>query len=368
MKKVLSMLCAVALTLSALTGCGSDGGATGKGLEPIAKEDLKIGFLYVGPVGDEGYTDGHDRGRQALVNELGVETVIVESVPENSDCEVAIRNLIDQGCNVIYSTSFGFMDWTANVAKDYPNVYFAHATGYTMLDNMSAYMGRIYEPRYLSGVVAGLNTETNKIGYVAAMPIPEVIRGINAFALGVASVNPEATVEVKWTNSWYNPTLEKSVAVDLINGGVDVMAQHCDTSSPIIAAEEAGVKAIGYNTTLQSTFPNTYLTAPIFDWGTFYINDVQSIIDGTWQSRSYYEGIESGAVYLDYVNEAVAVAGTAEAVDLVQKEIVSGDLYAFTGPITDNEGTLRVAEGEAMTDGEILAFDWFVENVIGSTN
>lgn len=366
MKKFLSLLASASIMLSVLVGCSET--STASGLEPIAKEDIKVGFVYVGPVGDEGYTDGHDKGRQALEAELGVETVIVESVPENSDCETAVRMLISQGCNVIYATSFGHMDWVAKVAQDYPNVYFSHATGYTQLENMSNYMGRVYEPRYLSGIAAGLNTETNKIGYVAAMPIPEVIRGINAFALGVKSVNPDATIEVKWTNSWYDPTLEKTVAIDLINSGADVLAQHCDTAGPIIAAAEAGVYAVGYNTPQAEIAPDAYLTAPLFNWGAYYIDDVTKIIDGTWESRSYYEGLNSGTVAIDEINENAAKAGTADAVRVAQDLIESGELYVFDGPIYDNQGNLMVADGEAMSDAEILSFDWFVDNVIGNTN
>ncbi|MEG1869361.1 MAG: BMP family ABC transporter substrate-binding protein, partial [Oscillospiraceae bacterium] len=331
----------------------------------IAKEDIKVGFLYVGPIGDEGYTYAHDQGRLQLEKELGVKTVYVENVPENIDCEKTVRDLIDQGCNVIYATSFGHGEWAYNVSKEFPNVYFGHATGYEKSDNFSNYMGRIYEARYLSGIAAGLKTKDGKIGYVAAMPIPEVIRGINAFTLGVRSVNPEATVTVKWTNSWYDPTLEKAAAIELINTGCDVIGQHCDTTGPQTAAQDKGVFAVGYNAPTLSAAPDAYLTAPLFHWGEYYVADVQSIIDGTWQSQSYWKGLESGIVSLDELSPNCA-EGTAEAIDAAKAKILDGSLFVFTGPLKDNTGKEKVAAGEKMTDEQLTSFDWFVEGVVGT--
>ena len=372
-KRILAALLAMTLSTSVfLAGCSSneepkeEDPSKNEAGQAIAKEDIKVGFMYVGPVGDEGYSFAHDQGRAQMVEALGVETVIVENVAEDVSAENTARDLIDQGCNVIYATSFGHMDWVAKVAADHPEVYFGHATGYTQLDNMSNYMGRIYEARYLSGVAAGMNTTTNKIGYVAAMPIPEVIRGIDAFALGVKSVNPDAVVEVKWTNTWYDPTIEKATAVDLINGGADVIAQHCDTTGPQVAAQEAKVLAVGYNAATKSVAPDAYITAPLFHWGTYYTNDVQSIIDGTWEARNYYEGLNTGMVSLDEINTDVVVEGTVEAVNAAKEAIESGELYVFQGPIMDNEGNEVVKEGQSMTDEEILSMTWLVDNVIGT--
>ncbi|MFI3114658.1 MAG: BMP family ABC transporter substrate-binding protein [Clostridia bacterium] len=388
-KKLLSSLLTMALSTSLLlTGCGSEdttntgntdsnnNGNTNPGTTQNATytlEELKVGVLYVGPIGDEGYSYAHHQGILEMQQSVGLtddQILFVENVSEDSECETTIRDLIDQGCNVIYATSFGHMDWTASVAKDFPDVYFSHATGYTMLDNMSNYMGRIYEARYLSGIAAGLNTTTNKIGFVAAMPIPEVIRGIDAFALGVKSVNPDATVEVKWINSWYDPTLEKSTAVDLINSGCDVIAQHCDTTGPQIAAEEAGasVLAVGYNASTIEVAPTSYITAPLFHWGTFYTAEINSILDGTYTAQSYYEGLVSGMVSLDAINEAVVVDGTKEAIETAKEAIMAGELYVFDGPIFDNQGNEVYTEGESMTDADILSMTFFVDNVIGTTN
>lgn len=368
MKKLLAMLLTAALAVSMLTGCASGTATTesaaGGARKAIPKDKIKVGFLYVGPVGDEGYSFAHDQGRKEMAEKLGVETMIVENVPETADCEAQVRSLIDQGCNVIYATSFGHMKFIDAVAKEYPDLYFGHATGFMMEENMSNFMGRIYEARYLSGIAAGLNTTSGKIGYVAAMKTAEVIRGINAFTLGVRSVNPTATVEVKWTNSWYDPAVEKATAVDLLNMGCDLIAQHCDTTGPQVAAQEKGAKCVGYNAPTLSAAPTAYLTAPLFHWGTFYTADVQSIIDGTWKPQAYWEGIKSGIVSLDTLS-ANCAAGTKEKVEEAQTKIVDGSLFVFTGEIKDNEGNVKVAAGEKMTDEQMLAFDWFVEGVIG---
>ncbi len=369
MKKILSALLAglMACTLC-LSGCDKapvdDQGETKLGA--IAKEDIKAAFLYVGPIGDLGYSYAHDQGRLAL-EEMGITTHYVENVPESSECEATLRQLCDDGYNVIYATSFGHGEWVEKVAKDYPDVYFGHATGYITGDNYGNYMGRVYEARYLAGIVAGLNSESGKVGYVAAMPIAEVIRGINAFTLGLRSVNPEATVEVVWTNTWFDVTLEKNAAISLINNGCDVIAQHCDSTAPQLAAQEKGVLAIGYNSSTPSAAPEAYLTAPLFHWGVYYTQDVQSIIDGTWEGQSYWEGLSAGMVSLDDLTDNCA-EGTAEAVATAEAAIKDGTLKIFAGELKDNEGNVRVEAGAEMTDAELQAFDWLVEGVIGSVN
>ena len=353
------MLAVMLLALVCLTGCGSGSGS----LAAIKKEDLKVAFLYVGTIGDLGYSYAHDQGRKAL-EEMGIKTHYVENVPENSDCEATLRQLCDEGYNVIYATSFGHGEWVEKVAKDYPNVYFGHATGYIESSNTENYMGRAYEARYLAGIVAAMNSKNGKIGYVAAMQIPEVIRGINAFTLGVRSVNPEATVYVKWTNTWFDVTVEKATALELINSGCDVIAQHCDSTAPQIAAEEKGVKAIGYNSSTPDAAPNAYLTAPLFHWDVFYKADVESIMAGKWQPKSYWEGLKAGMVSLDTLTSN-NVDGTAEAVEAAKQQIIDGSLVIFSGELKDNEGNVRVEAGKTMTDAELQAFDWFVEGVDG---
>ena len=348
---------ALAFSALALTGCSKkDGAASSK----ITKDNLKVGFVYIGSVNDEGYTQAQDQGRLAL-EALGIKTQYVENVPENADCEKVIRDLIDQGCNVIYTTSFGFMDWTIKVAADFPNVKFGHCSGYKRAENVSTYFGKAYEARYL----AGMKTSSNKIGYVAAFPLPECIRGINGFTRGVQSVNPDATVEVIWTNTWYDPAVEKQAALELLNKGCDVIEQHQDTTAPQIAAQEKGAYAIGYNVATPSAAPKAYLTAPVFHWATFIVDDVNSILDGTWKSRAYWEGLSANMTDLAPLSDLCA-PGTKEKVESAKTAIIDGSLKIFEGPIYDQNGTERVASGSVMTDDEVWNMGWFVKGVVGT--
>ena len=362
MKKLLVIALAAGMAISAFAG-GSRASGQAAGAKPN-KDNLKVGFVYIGSIHDEGYTQAHDKGRLAL-EAMGVKCAYIENVPENADCEKAIRDLIDQGCNVIYTNSFGFMDWTLKVANDSPNVYFGHCSGYKQADNMSSYFGKIYQARYLSGIAAGYKTKVNKIGYVAAFPIPEVIRGINAFTLGVQSVNPNASVEVIWTNTWYDPAVEKQGAIELLNKGCDVIAQHQDTTAPQIAAQERGAFAVGYNVSTPNAAPGAYLTAPLFHWDVFYVDDVKHVIAGDWKARAYWEGFSNGTVSLDTLtanNDPRAAAAIADA----QARIVSGALAPFTGPLSDQSGAVKVPAGTKMTDDEIWNMGWFVRGVIGT--
>lgn len=339
-------------------------------LKPIAKEDLFVGFIFVGETSDLGFTYAHNNARLGLEAD-GIKTAYVANVAEDeSSVTTAAEQLISQGCNVIYANSFGHGEYLYKVAEKNPGVYFGHATGYQTANNFSNFMGRIYEARYLAGIVAGMQTKTNKIGYVAAKPIAEVVRGINAFALGVKSVNPDAKIEVKWTNTWYDVTLEKQCALSLIDAGCDVMAQHCDSAAPQVAAEERGIKAIGYNCATPDKTQNTYLTAPIFHWDVFYKADIQAIIDGTWKSQSYWTGLSTGMVSLDTItdnceNKDAVVA----AVNAAEEKIKSGELVIFKGPFTDNTGVVRY-DGETMTDAQLTSsdFNWLMDNVIGSVS
>ncbi len=362
MKKVLIVLMMAAAVLFA-TSC-SKKAEDGKAAAKLTKETIKVGFVYIGTINDEGYTQAHDQGRLAL-NDMGIKTAYVEQVAENADCEKAVRDLIDQGCNVIYTTSFGFMDWTLKVAADHPEVFFGHASGYKRADNVSTFFGKIEQPRYLSGIVAGLKTKANKIGYVAAMPIPEVIRGINAFTIGAQSVNPKVTVEVIWTNTWFDPAVEKQAALELLNKGCDVMAQHQDTTATQIAAQEKGAFAIGYNSPTFNAAPKAYLTAPLFKWATFYTDDVNQILAGTWTSRAYWEGLDKGMVALDALSPN-CTPDAAEKVEAAKAKLTSGELNVFTGPIADQSGAEKVASGTTMTDDEVWNMSWFVKGVIGS--
>jgi basic membrane protein A len=354
MKKLLVLVLALALVLGAFVGCET------------SSDEFVVGFIYVGPIGDGGWTYAHDQGRLALEEQLGVKTLYKESVPETQEVETEIRTMIDQGAKVIFATSFGYMDYVEKISAEFPEVKFLHCSGYIQTDNMANYFGRIYEARYLSGIVAGLKTESNQIGYVAAFPIPEVVRGINAFALGVQSVNPEATVEVVWTSTWYDPAKEKEAAVALLDKGADIIAQHQDTAGPQQAAEEAGKFSIGYNTDMRETAPNAYMTAPIWNWGPYYVEQVKAVQEGTFEAHSYWGGMNDAIVELAELTD-LAPADAAAQVDAATAQILDGSFFVFEGPIKDQTGTVVVADGEKMADGDMLGMDWFVENVIGNS-
>jgi basic membrane protein A and related proteins len=344
-------------------------GARAQDASPTADEPFKVAFVYVGPVEDLGWTYAHDQGRQALEEALpNVETSFQPSVPENpADAERVIRQFAQDGNKVIFTTSFGYMDPTINVAKDFPDTVFIHISGYKTADNVGTGFGKIEEPRYISGQIAGKMTESNKIGYVAAFPIPEVIRGINAFTLGVRNANPDATVNVVWTNTWYNPQQERAAAEALLDSGADVIAQHQDTAGPQQAAEDRGVYSVGYNADMGPLAPNAVLTSAIWNWGPYYIDVVKQVMDGTWQSNQFWGGMKDGIVDLapiaDFVPEDIRTAAEEEIAKFKSGEET---IYTiFTGPITDQSGEVRVPEGQTMTDEELLGMNWFVEGVEG---
>ena len=365
MKKSLSLfLIALMVVALIVTGCGQKPAEPTKPQEP-PKPVYKAGFIYVGPIGDGGWTFAHNEGRKYLEAQLKIPTLYKESVPESQEVEKVISDMIDQGANIIFATSFGYMDYVEKVAAKYPNVKFFHCSGYKTAPNMTNYFGKIEEARYLSGIVAGLKTKSNKLGYVAAYEIPEVVRGINAFALGVRSVNPKATVEVVWTHTWYDPAKEKEAAKALLSKGVDIIAQHQDTAGPQQAAEEKGVWSIGYNTDMAATSPKAYMTAPIWNWGLYYVKAVKSVMDGTWNNTPYLGDTKDGLVALAPLT-AIAPANAKEKVDAASADIVSGKNLIFTGPLKDNTGTLRIKAGETMSIADQYSiFDWFVAGVIG---
>jgi basic membrane protein A len=364
-RKLASFLVVLMVMAMVVTGCGTSKQAPGT-KEPAKKPAVKVGFVYIGTVNDGGWTQAHDNGRKYMVEKLGVETLYKESVPEGPDAEKAINELIDQGCNVIFTTSFGFMDYTEKAAKANPNVKFMHCSGYKMLDNMGVYFGKIEQPRYLAGVVAGLKTKSNKLGYVAAFEIPEVLRGINAYTMGVRSVNPKATVEVKWTHSWTDAPRAKEAAKALLDEGCDVIAQHQDDPVRQIAAEERGVWSVGYNMDMTKAAPKAHLTAPVWNWGPYYVEQVKAVMDGTWKAENWYKGMDADVVRLSPLT-ANAPAGAQAAVDKAKAFILSGENKIWTGPIKDNTGKVVVPEGVTLTDKQLTSteFNWLVEGVIG---
>lgn len=378
MKKLLALLLTMSM-IFALAACGqeetteapaetsetTETPAETEEKEMIDAEDMVVGFIYVGPVGDGGWTFAHNAGREALEAELGVKTLYKESVPEDQVVESEMRNMIDQGAKAIFATSFGYMDYMESLSKEFPDVAFFHCSGYKTTDNMANYFGRMYEARYLTGIAAGLKTESNKIGYVAAFPIPEVIRGINAFTLGAKSVNPDVEVEVVWTSTWYDPAKEKEAAIALLDGGADIIAQHQDTAGPQQAAEERGAFSVGYNTDMYEMAPKAHLTAPVWDWSGYYITQTKAVMEGTFESHAYWGGMNDGIVAIAPLSDNVA-EGTKEAVETAQAAILDGSLVIFSGEIKDQKGDVKIADGESLDDGAMLGMDWFVEGVIGS--
>ncbi len=361
LKRTVVFILILALTASVLAGCGN--GSVEKPASNV-ENNLKVGFIYVGPIGDGGWSFAHNEGRLYLEKELGVETIYRESVPEGPDVEKVMKDMIDQGAKVIFATSFGYMDYMEKVSKEYPDIKFLHCSGYKTTENMANYFGRMYEPRYLSGIVAGLKTKSNNIGYVAAFEIPEVIRGINAFTLGVRSVNPEAKVTVRWTHTWYDPVKEKEAAKALLDEGADVIAQHQDTAGPQQAAEEAGAFAVGYNTDSFDKAPGAYMTAPIWNWGPYYVEQVKAVMDNKWESHSYWGGMKDGIVELGALSEN-APNDASQRVEEVKEKILNGEFNIFTGPLKDQDGNIAVEDGKVLTDTEMLSMNWFVEGVEG---
>ncbi len=376
MKRSISLIFTVLLLASAVAFAGGQGEADGEagaaesgaGADGESEEPLRAAFIYISPPGDLGWTYEHDQGRIETQEHFGdeVETVFIENVPEGPDSGRVMRQYAEQGFDLIFATSFGYMDYMHEVSAEFPEATFEHASGYKTRDNMATYFGRIYQPRYLSGIVAGGMTENNTIGYVAAFPIPEVIRGINAFTRGVRSVNEDAQVRVVWTNTWYGPAQEREAAIALLDAGADIIAQHQDTTEPQKAAQERGAYSIGYNSDMQEFVGDTVLVSAIWNWEEYYIPTIQSALDGEWESSQYWGGLGDEIVDLSEMSPEVPEE-LQETVAAERERIESGEWDVFHGPIVNQDGELTVPEGEAMTDEEMLNMSYFVEGVIGST-
>lgn len=332
----------------------------------VSAKDINVGFVYVSPIGDAGWSYSHDVGRQTIAKMDGVKTSYVEAVAEGPDSERVMLNMARKGYDLIFATSFGYMDPMLKVAKEFPKTTFMHCSGFKTADNMGNYFGRMYQARYLSGIVAGGMTKSGTIGYVAAFPIPEVIRGINAFTLGVQSINPAATVRVVWTKTWYDPATEKEAAKSLLDVGADVIAQHQDSPGPQEAAEEKGVYSIGYNTDMSKFAPKAHLTAPVWNWGPYYTSVVESVKNGTWKPGSDWPGMADGIVDLAPFGPMVP-KDLQDKVMAAKAEIISGKMKVFTGPIKDQKGVEKVAAGVTAPDGDLLGMTWFVAGVVGTT-
>lgn len=333
---------------------------------PAAAEPLKVAFVYIGPIADAGWTHQHDLGRRALEEALGaaVKTSYVESVPEGADAERVIRELAKAGNALIFTTSFGYMNPTLKVAKNFPKLFFENATGYKRAKNAGTYSGRFYEGKYLNGILAGKMTKSNVLGYVAAFPIPEVIGDIDAFTLGARSVNPNVKVRVIWTNSWFDPPKEREASDALIAQGADVLSHDTDSTAVVQAAEAKGVFVLGYNSDMAKLGPRAQLSGTLQLWGGYYVKEAKAVLEGTWKARDVWGGIAEKMVGLAPYGPAVPPELRA-LVDAKTAELVAGTLKPFAGPIKDQAGKLRVTAGKALGDKEILELKWYVEGIVG---
>ncbi len=330
----------------------------------VTKKITKVGFILNGTINDKGWGQSHFEGICKTADELNLKIIYKENVPFDDTCVTTMQEMIDQGCEIILCNSFDYGDYISQVAKKNPKIMFFHATGVKTEQNISTYFGRIYQMRYLCGIVAGLQTESNSIGYVAAFPIDEVNRGINAFTLGVRSVNPDAVVNVYWSESWTDDKANAIAANTLIDEyNVDVLAMHCDTVAPLDVAESRGIWSIGYNMDNSKDYPDSYLTAAIWHWEEFYTPQLLKCLQGKFQSKQYWEGAETGLVDLAPLTTNVK-AGTEEILIEKMEELWDGTYDVFYGPVMDMDGNLRINIGENMPDEMLLnAFDWYVEGV-----
>ncbi|WP_420477277.1 BMP family ABC transporter substrate-binding protein [Noviherbaspirillum sp. ST9] len=326
---------------------------------------LNVGFVYVSPIGEAGWTFQHDMGRKQMEQALGnkVKTRFVESVPEGADAERVIRDLAQQGNKLIFTTSFGYMNPTLKVAKQFPDVKFVHLTGYKTAPNVATANARFYEARYLAGVLAGKMTKSNVAGYVGAFPIPEVLQGINAFTRGMRSVNPKAEVRVIWVNSWFDPGKERDAAITLMGQGADVVTHHTDSHAAVQAAEEKGKFAVAYHSDMKKFGPKAQLAAVTHHWGDYYTKAAQQVIDGKWKTSGTWGGIKDGFVKLEAINASVP-DDVKKLVAAAEKDIVSGKITPFDAPVKDNEGKVRLDKG-ALNDDALNKMDFYVEGVQG---
>ncbi len=327
---------------------------------------LKVAFIHIGPVTDAGWVKQHDDGRKAMEAALGarVRSTTVESVPEGADAERVIRDLAQQGHGLIFTPSFGYMEPTIKVAREFPNVKFESITGYKRADNVATANARYYEGRYLAGIAAGRVTRTGSVGYVAGFPIPEVLQGINAFTLGLRSVNPKAEVKLLWLNAWFDPARERDAAMTLMNQGADVLAFHTASTAVMAAAQERGKWAIAYHSDMRKVAPDAQILAVTHEWGDYYTRRARAVLDGTWKPGSVWGGVKEGMVRVGDFGPRVPPAVRDEVLAR-QRDIAAGRLRPFQGPIQDNEGNAILPKGAALTDEQILGMNYLVAGVIG---
>ncbi len=332
----------------------------------VAVDEIKAGFVYPAPIGDAGWAFSHESGRKALEQLPFVDkTSFIESVPEDPELVVAaLEELVAEGNNLIFGTSYGYMDPMMEVAKRHPEVVFMHSAGFKTEPNAGTYFGRIYEARYLSGIVAGAVTESNVIGFVAAFPIPQVIRGINAFTLGAQSVNPEIQVQVEWTGTWYGPGVEREKAERLLDAGADIITIHQNSPAALQAAQQHGKYAIGYHSDMRAFAPDATLTSVVWDWSDLYKQVASDMANGDWKSTQIWAGLDEGTVGLADLSDAVP-ADVQLLIEQRKRAIVDKQLRIFEGPIRDAAGEIRVPSGQVVSDADLLTMDYYVLGVEG---
>lgn len=360
-----ALAAAVALTLASC-GTKKEEPAPAKAAEVTKTEPLKVGFIYVGPVGDAGWTFAHDNGRKHIEQKFGdkIKTTFVEKVPEGADAERVIRDLVSQGNKLIFATSFGFGDAMEKVAKDHPDVKFEHATGYKTSSNLSVYEAKFYEDAYMAGVVAGTMTKTNTLGFVGSFPIPEVLRNINAFTLGAQSVNPKVTTKVVWVNTWFDPPKESEAAQTLINQKADVLLQNTDSTAVLQTAEKNGKYAFGWDSDMSAFAPKAHLASAIVNWGPYYEKAVSEVLAGTWKTSDTKWGTKQGANDLIKINQVVPDKAK-QRVDEIKAGLKAGTFAVFSGPIKDNSGKIVLAKDKIADDAWKGKINFFVEGVEG---
>ena len=336
---------------------------------PKATLPVKAAFVYVTPVFDAGWTHQHDEGRKAVEKSLGnaVKTTVVENVAEGADSERVVRDLAQQGHDIIFTTSFGYMEPTLKVAKEFPNVKFESITGYKTDVNVSVSNARYYEGRYLAGVAAGRMTQSNVAGYVAGFPIPEVLQGLNAFTLGMRSVNPKAEVKVIWLNTWFDPTKERDAAFTLFNQSADVITFHTASNAVMVAAQEKGKMAIAYHSNMRKVAPEAQLMAITHEWGAYYTRRVSDVQKGQWRPGNVWGGLKEGMIRVGDFGPKMPAKVRAE-VQQVQKDIAQGKRHPFEGPFSDNEGKAILAAGQKLSDAQILNMNYGVAGVVGKVS
>jgi basic membrane protein A len=343
--------------LVALVSCAPQQDAAKAGTNP------RVAFVYIGPPGDGGYTYQHDQGRLAMEGKLGLKADTVENVPEGADAERVIADLA-QNHDIVFTTSFGYMDPTLAVAAKFPKVVFLHCSGYKTADNMGTYFGKNFQGSYLAGIAAGKMTKKNLLGYVGAFPIPEVIYNINAFTLGAQSVNPKVKVAVVWSNTWFDPTTERQAAISLLDKGADVLMAYQDSPATIQAAAERGALAGGNDSDMTKYAPKNYLTNAVWNWGPYYTKVVEAVKAGTWKSEQILGDMADGTVALAPLGESIP-QDVKDLVAAAQDKVVKGELDVFAGPLKDQSGAEKVPAGKALAIGDVLGMNWFVAGVDG---